>query len=144
MQPRPHGSVIDCQPMNQEVTVWFLVGAHAHVAGSMPSVGCAGGSQSMTLSHHWCFYHSLPLPFSLKSILKMYYILQEPVWLSRQGISLQTEGSHMQFWSRAHAWVVGLVLSREPARGSLSVILSHHWYFYLSLPLPSSLKSIKI
>nr|KAF6340866.1 acetyl-CoA acetyltransferase 2 [Myotis myotis] len=33
------------QPMNQEVTVQFLVRSHARVAGSVPSVGHAGGSQ---------------------------------------------------------------------------------------------------
>ncbi|EPQ12769.1 Putative phospholipid-transporting ATPase VA [Myotis brandtii] len=41
------------RPMNQEVTVRFQVGAHARVTGSIPSVGRAGGSRSVILSHHW-------------------------------------------------------------------------------------------
>nr|KAF6267572.1 hypothetical protein mMyoMyo1_011555 [Myotis myotis] len=38
------GSVAEHRPMNQEVTVRFPVRAHAQVAGSIPSVGPAGGS----------------------------------------------------------------------------------------------------
>lgn len=38
-----HGSVVELQSMNQEVMVRFLVRAHAHVAGPVPSRGRAGG-----------------------------------------------------------------------------------------------------
>nr|KAF6335396.1 hypothetical protein mPipKuh1_008079 [Pipistrellus kuhlii] len=37
------GSVVECRPMNQEVTVRFPVRTHARVVGMIPSVGCAGG-----------------------------------------------------------------------------------------------------
>jgi hypothetical protein len=51
---------------------WIPVRAQARLSGSIPSGGCAGGSQSMILSHYECF--SLPLPFSLKSIYLYIYI----------------------------------------------------------------------
>lgn len=39
--PDQHGSVVECQSMNQEIMVRFLVGAQARVAGSVQ----AGGSR---------------------------------------------------------------------------------------------------
>lgn len=46
----PHGSVVEHQSMSQEAMAQFLVRAHAWIVDSVPSRGCAGGSQPMILS----------------------------------------------------------------------------------------------
>ena len=80
--------------MKQEVIVQFSVKAHAQVVGLIPSRGRAGGSQSMILSHHGCFYFSLPLLASLKSI-KIYFKRENCSRISHsiQGVCVESLGS---------------------------------------------------
>lgn len=42
--PGRHGSMAECQPMDQEITIRFPARAHAWAAGLIPSVGRIGGS----------------------------------------------------------------------------------------------------
>lgn len=58
----PAGVVVsEHQPMNQQVTIQFIVRVYAPVAGLTPSRRHAQYRGSMIPSHHWYFYLSLPL-----------------------------------------------------------------------------------
>lgn len=52
------------------VMVQFSVKAYTWVVDSISGGGQAGGSRSMILSQHWCFYLALPLSSSIKTIKK--------------------------------------------------------------------------
>nr|KAF6353465.1 hypothetical protein mPipKuh1_010431 [Pipistrellus kuhlii] len=56
--PSRHSSVVEHQPLRSRFD---------SRSGHMPGLQAhAGGSRSMILSHHWCIFHSLPSPSSIK------------------------------------------------------------------------------
>nr|KAF6290903.1 hypothetical protein mMyoMyo1_009298 [Myotis myotis] len=134
--------------MNQEVTVRFLVRAHAQFVSSIPSVGHAGGSRSMILIIDVSL--SLLLPSSLKSI-KIYFLKRKEKEHSCPGrcgsvgwaLSCAPKGpSSVPIRAHAQAQVQSLV-SGVDVGGNQSMFLPHINASLSPSPFPSLKKKKK-
>ena len=88
----------------------------------------------------------IPSCLFLIKVFKKNTTLPWLVWLSGLSTGLQTKGWLVQFTVRAHAWVVGQVLSRGRMRGNHTLVfLSLSFSLPFSLPpsLPPSLSKNK-